>query len=108
VLQRWPVEVLVYGRPQGIKEEPHLIEHILQLELRKSRALDILDSAKILGHALAIFFSYRLHFLLTKLLAHLRVVTQIGLGANNETRHARAVVVDLGEPFFPDVLETGR
>jgi len=100
--------VSIRSDTDSIKEEPHLIEHILQLELRQSRALNILDSAKILGHALAIFSPYRLHLLLAKLLAHLRIVTQIGLSANNETRYARAMVVDLREPFFPDVLETGR
>ena len=84
----------------------YLIKHVLQLELRKSRALHILDSAKVLGHTLAIFFPHRLHLLLAKLLAHLRVVTQVGLGTDNKTRHTRAVVMDLREPLFSDVLET--
>jgi len=88
-------------------EKTYLIEHILQLELRESRALNILDSAKVLGHTLAILFPHRLHLLLAKLLAHLRVIAQICLGANNEARHAGAVVVDLGEPLFSHVLETG-
>ena len=92
----------------GVHRESYLIEHILQLELRKSRALDILDSAKILGHTLAIFFPHRLHLLLAKLVAHLLVFAQICLGANNKARNARAVVVDLGEPLFPHVLETCR
>ena len=90
-----------------IEDKSYLVEHILQLELRKSRALDVLDSAEVLGHALAILFPHRLHFLLAKLLAHLWVVTQICLGADDETRHTGAVVVDLGEPLLPDVLETG-
>lgn len=85
----------------------YLIEHILQLELRESRALHVLDSAKVFGHALAIFFPHGLHLLLAELLAHLRIITQICLSANNEARHARAVVVDLGEPLFSHVLETG-
>ena len=89
-------------------KKSYLVEHILQLELRKSRALHVLDSAKVLGHTLAIFFPHRLHLLLAKLLAHLRVVAQICLSANNEARNARAVMVDLGEPLFSDVLETGR
>ena len=88
-------------------ENTYLIENILQLELRKSRAFDVLDSAKILGHTLAIFFPHRLHLLLAKLLAHLVVLAQICLSANNEARHAGAVVVDLGEPLFSHVLETG-
>lgn len=90
------------------REDSYLVKHILQLELRECRALHVLDSAKVLGHALAVFFPHRLHLLLAKLLTDLRVVAQIGLGANNETRHARAVVVDLGEPLFPHVLETCR
>ena len=91
-----------------IHKKSYLIEHILQLELRKSRALDVLHSAKVLGHTLAIFFPHRLHLLLAKLLAHLGVVAQIGLGTDNETGHAGAVVVDLREPLFSDVLETCR
>jgi hypothetical protein len=76
--------------------------------LRESRALHVLNSAKVLGHALAIFFPHRLHLLLAKLLAHLRVVAQICLSSDYEARYARAVVVDLGEPLFSHVLETGR
>ena len=91
-----------------IHKKSDLIEHILQLELRKSRALDVLHSAKVLGHTLAIFFPHRLHLLLAKLLAYLRVIAQICLSANNEARDARAVVVDLREPLFPHVLETCR
>jgi hypothetical protein len=72
----------------------YLVKHIFQLELRQSRTLNILDSAKVLGHALAIFLSHRLHLLLTKLLAHLWVVAQVCLGAYDEARHARAVVVN--------------
>lgn len=89
------------------REQAYLVEHILQFELRESRTLHVLDGAKVLGHALAILFPHRLHFLLAKLLAHLWVVTQICLGADDETRHTGAVVVDLGEPLLPDVLETG-
>ena len=90
-----------------IHKKPYLIEHILQLELRKSGALDVLDSAQVLCHTLAILFPHRLHLLLAKLLAHLVVLAQICLSANNEARHTRAVVVDLGEPLFSHVLETG-
>lgn len=85
----------------------NLIKHILQLKLRQSRALDVLDGAQVLGHALAVLFPHRLHLLLAKLLSHLRIVTQIRLGADDQTGHAGAVVVDLGEPLFSDVLKTG-
>ena len=90
------------------REQAYLVEHILQFELRESRTLNVLDGAKVLGHALAILFPHRLHLLLAKLLAHLRVIAQICLSANNEARDARAVVVDLREPLFPHVLETCR
>lgn len=90
-----------------VHDAPYLVENILQLELRESRALNVLDSAKVLGHTLAILFPHRLHLLLAELLAHLRIIAQICLGANNEARHAGAVVVDLGEPLFSHVLETG-
>jgi hypothetical protein len=101
-------DVSMQSDTNRVHEKAYLIKHVLQLELRKSRALHVLDSAKVLGHTLAIFFPHRLHLLLAKLLAHLRVVAQICLSANNEARHARAVVVDLGEPLFSDVLKTGR
>jgi hypothetical protein len=90
------------------QEETYLIKHVLQLELRQSRALHVLDSAKVLGHTLAVFFPHRLHLLLAKLIAHLLVLAQICLSANNEARDTRAVVVDLREPLFPYVLETCR
>jgi hypothetical protein len=89
------------------REQAYLVEHILQFELRESRTLNVLDGAKVLGHALAILFPHRLHLLLAKLLAHLWVVAQICLGADDEARHTGAVVVDFGEPLLPDVLETG-
>ena len=88
-----------------IHKKPYLIEHILQLELRKSGALDVLDSAQVLCHTLAILFPHRLHLLLAKLLAHLRVIAQICLSANNKARHTGAVVVDFGEPFLANVLK---
>lgn len=95
------------GNPNKTIHKTYLIEDILQLELSQGRALDVLDSAQVLRHPLAILFPHRLHLLLTKLLAHLRVVAQIGLSADDETRHAGAVVVDLGEPLFSHVLKTG-
>jgi hypothetical protein len=40
-----------------------------------------------------------------KLLAHVRIVAQIGLGTNDEAGDTGAVVVDFREPLFADVLE---
>ena len=89
------------------REQAYLVEHILQFELRESRTLHVLDGAKVLGHALAILFPHRLHLLLAKLLAHLWVIAQICLRADNEAGNTRAMVVDFREPLLPDVLETG-
>ena len=83
----------------------YLIENVLELELRQCRALDVLHGAQIPRHSLAIFFPDRLHLLLGELVAHLWIISQIGLGADDQTWYTRAVVVDLWEPLFPHVLE---
>lgn len=91
----------------GDHGDTHLIEHILELILRQGRALDILDSAQLLSHPLAILPPNRAHLLLAQLLLDALVVAQIGLGADDQAGHARAVVVDLWEPLFAHVLEGG-
>ena len=83
----------------------HLVKDVLELELCQGRAFDILDRSKVSCHFLAIFLAHRLHLLLCKLLADRRIVSQIGLCANDETRDTRAVVVYFGEPLFTDVFE---
>lgn len=94
--------------PHGISAGlPYLIKHILELELRQSTALDILDSAELLGHPLAVLPSHGGHLLLGQLLSDAGVVSQIDLGADDEAGDAGAVVVDLGEPLLADVLEGG-
>ena len=85
----------------------YLIKDILQLVLRQSAALDILDRPELLGHALAVLLSYWLHLLFCQLFPHLWVVAQVHLGADNEAGDAGAVVVDLRKPLLADVLERG-
>ena len=83
----------------------YLIKNILQLKLRQCTALDVLDSSEILGHAFTILSSNWLHFLLGQLFSNAGILTQIDLGTDNQARHAGAVVMHLGEPFFADVFE---
>jgi hypothetical protein len=84
-----------------------LVEDILQLVLRQRRALHVLDCSEFLRHALAVFLPNGLHLRLRQLLAHLRVVAEIGLCADDQAGDAGAVVVHFGEPFLADVLEGG-
>ena len=86
----------------------HLIKDILEFVLRQGAALDVFDRAQIPRHPLAVLFPHRRHLLLGQLLDHLLVLAQVHLGADDQARHAGAVVVYLGEPLLADVLERGR
>jgi len=86
----------------------YLIKHILQLELRQSRALHIFDRTQVLRHPLPVLLPHRLHLLLAELIPYLGIIPQIRLSADDQTRHAGAVVVDFGKPFLSYVLEGGR
>lgn len=88
--------------------KPYLIKNILQLELRKRTALDVLDSVQLLSHALAVFPSNRRHLLLHQLFPDAGIISQIDLSADNEAGNSRTVVVDLGEPFLANVFKRGR
>ena len=83
----------------------HLIKNIFQLVLRQRRALDILDRPQLLGHPLPILSANRVHTLLQQLFLHLWIIAEIGLGADDEARYPRAMMVDFGEPFLADVLK---
>lgn len=91
-----------------IDARSYLIKHILQLVLRQRRAFHVFDGTQLLRHPITILLANRLHLLLGQFLADNWVITQIGLGADNETWHTWAVVVDFWEPLFPDVLKGGR
>ena len=88
--------------------QTHLIKHILQLVLRQSTALHVLDGAQLLCHPLTILSPNRAHLLLAQFFAHAWVVSQIGLRAHDQAGDAGAVVVNLGEPLLADVLKGGR
>jgi len=83
----------------------YLVEHILELELSQRRALDVLHRAELPCHPLTVLLPDRLHLLLGELVAHLWVVSQIGLSADDKTWHTGTVMVNFREPLFPYVLE---
>lgn len=92
-----------------IKESfSYLIEDVLQLILRQSRALDIFHSTQFLGHPITVFLANGLHLLLCQLLSDSGVISQIGLSADNQAWHTGTVVVNLGEPLFSHVLKRRR
>lgn len=95
------------GVRSGEYGNTHLVKDVLELVLRQGRALDVLDSAQLLGHPLTILPPNGRHLLLAELVTHALVVAQIGLGADDEAGNTGAVVVDLGEPFLAHVLEGG-
>ncbi|KFY83036.1 hypothetical protein V498_08329, partial [Pseudogymnoascus sp. VKM F-4517 (FW-2822)] len=72
-----------------------------------SRALDVLDSAKLLCHTLPIFPPNRRHLLLAELIANALVVAEIGLRADDEAGNAGAVMMHLWKPLLAHVLEGG-
>ena len=86
-------------------EKAHLIKYVFELVLRQGRALHILDGIQLPRHPLTVLFPDRLHLLLAQLISYARVVSQIGLCTNDQTRNPGAVVVDFGKPLLSDVLE---
>jgi hypothetical protein len=85
----------------------YLIKDILQLVLRQSGTLDIFHCAEFLGHAITVFLANGLHLLAGELIADICIVAQIGLCTDDQAGDTGAVVVDLGEPLFPNVLKGG-
>ena len=83
----------------------YLVEYVLELVLRQRRALDVLDRTQIPRHSLSIFFPDGLHLLLGELFPYLWILSQVTLRANDQTWYARAMMVNLGKPLFPHVLE---
>ena len=96
------------GSIVGLQSHSYLVKNVLELVLCQSTALDILDSTEFLGHALSVLPAHRRHLLLGEFVADAGVVPQVNLGAHNEARDTRAVVVDLGEPLLANVLEGRR
>lgn len=90
------------------KHQTYLIKHVFQLILRQRTALDVLDGTELFCHPLAVFSPDGGHLLLGQLFPDAGVIAQIDLGADNQARHARAVVMYLGEPLLADVLEGCR
>lgn len=90
---------------RGIPVGSYLVKNILELVLRQSRALDVLNRTQLLCHAVAVFLTDGLHLLSGKLLPNARVVAQISLCTDDETGDTGAMVMHFREPFLPDVLE---
>lgn len=94
----------------------YLVKDVLESLLGQGRALDVLDGTELSGHSLTVLSLDGLHLLFAKLaengvllvIALLLRWAQIELGTDNQARDARAVVVNLGEPLFANVLEGSR
>ena len=95
------------GKANRRGSRTYLVENILELVLGQGRTLDIFNRSQLLGHAISIFFANGLHLLTGKLFANGGVVAKIGLRTDDEARDTGAVVVNLGEPFFANVLKGG-
>ena len=85
----------------------YLIKDVLQLVLCQSRTFNIFHCTQLLSHPVTILLADRLHFLASKLLAHTRILAQIGLGTNNQAGDTGAVMMDFREPLFANVLKGG-
>ena len=86
----------------------HLVEYIFKLVLCKRGAFHILHCAQILCHTLPILFTYWLHSLLSKLITNAGIIAEIRLGADDEARHSRAVMVYFRKPLLTNVLKRCR
>jgi hypothetical protein len=98
--------LLDHGRLE--RGDDGLVKDVLEALLRQGRALDVLDGAELTREPLARVVLDGPLLLPGELLADGGVLSQVDLGADNQAGHARAVVVDLGEPFLLDVLERCR
>ena len=90
-----------------MKDSVYLIKDILQLVLSQGGTFDVFNSAEFLGHPVTVFLADGCHLLAGELFSDPRVIAQIGLCADNQAGHTRAVVVHLGEPLLPDVFKGG-
>ena len=98
--------LLDHGRLE--RGDDGLVKDVLEALLRQGRALDVLDGAELTREPLARVVLDGPLLLPGELLADGGVLSQVDLGADNQAGHARAVVVDLGEPLLLDVLERCR
>jgi len=85
-----------------------LIEHSLQALLRQSAALQILHSANGLGHLKRALLADHVQAFAGELRGRGLIVSQIGLGADEDDRHVGRVVLNLRVPLRLHVLERGR
>ena len=86
----------------------YLIENVLQLVLSQGGTFHVFYCTQLFGHAFPLFFSNRLHLLLSQFIASARVLAKISLGADDQARDTGAVVMDFRKPFFSDVLKGSR
>lgn len=91
--------------PLHLEKTTNLVKYILQLILRQSRTFHILDRTQLLCHPITILLAHGLHLLFGQLLAHRGIISQIGLGADNQAGHTGTVVMHFGKPFLSHVLK---
>ena len=73
--------------------------------LCEGRTFNVLDGAKLLGQPFTILSRDGSQPLPGKLVNNCGVITEINLRTDNEARHARAVMMDLRQPFLLDVFK---
>ena len=69
-------------RQDGLYSLDSFVKHALQIPLRQSRALEVLDGFDVLGDLDCLFVLYGLHLTLAQLLFGVWVVAQVELGAD--------------------------
>ena len=84
---------LAHGRLE--RGNDGLVKDILEALLCEGRALQVFDGAELARQALALVGCNGLLAILGELLDRGRVVSQIDLGADNQARHAGAMMPDL-------------
>ena len=92
----------VVGSPDGF------VENALQVTLSQGRALKILAGLDFLGASQRLLIRNRFHSLRAQRVKCCSVFTQIELGAHQDDRDIRGVVVDFGVPLVSQVISIYR
>ena len=84
------------------------VEHLLEAFLREGGTFKVFESAEFVGEVLVLLFADWLPVLLAEAVHGVAVVTEIGLGADENEGDSAGVVLDFWVPLLLDVLEGRR
>ena len=84
----------------GAKHVPNsLVEHALQISLSECGTLQVLVCPDLLSDDQGLVIRNWLHALLSQALKCSGILSQVELRTNEDDRHGRSMVINLGEPL---------